>query len=194
MVSCALKPWLSQTASSLSFSDSPPHLTSIGQRHIKMAFISFIGDSRYFKWFKNQNASSNTRYDAIQSRCKPTRARQSWNQILPFLGLNLLLSLLYSSIFCYTVWNMLLNRHEIGLIYCKLIVNLFPYRPVDCRLSVRFQSDPILAPARSVVSYESRYVDQSTPSPFNQAPSLEVDNAWHQLIKCGYTGSVMQAG
>lgn len=78
---------------------------------------------------------------------------------------------------------MLLNRHEIGLIYCELTEN-------TCRLSVRFQSDSILAPARLVVSYELQHLEQSTPSPFNQAPSLEVDTAWHQLLKCGYTGSV----
>lgn len=188
MISCALNPEVSPNACSLSFSYSLPHLTNIGQRHFKMTFISFIGSS------KNQNAASSTKYDAIQSRCKPIEAPHSWYQILPILGLNLLLSLLYSGTFCYAVRNMLLNRHEIGLIYCELTQNLYPYRPVDCRLSVRFQSDFILAPARSVVSYESRYLDQSMPSPFNQAPSLEVDTAWHQLIKCGYSGSVMQAG
>lgn len=187
MVSCVLNPWASRATSSLSFSYSlpHPHLTDIGQRHLKMTLISFIGSYRYATLLKHQNAASNTNDDAIQSRCKPTQAPHSWNQILRIFGLNLLLSLFYSGTFCYFVRNMLLNRHEIGLIYCKLTENLCPCRPVDCRLSVRFQSDSILAPARSVVSYEKRYLDQSTPSAFNQAPSLEVDTAWHQLIKCG---------
>lgn len=36
------------------------------------------------------------------------------------------------------------------------------------------------------MSYENRVIDLATLTSFQKEPSLEVDHAWHQLLKCAY--------
>ncbi|KAK2039145.1 hypothetical protein LZ31DRAFT_477229 [Colletotrichum somersetense] len=73
-----------------------------------------------------------------------------------FLVMNAVLTLPYIGFFIYDIYNVLLG-HDAGLIF---------------------------SPARSAVSYENRVIDLSMYTDFQKRPGLDVDSAWHQLLKC----------
>lgn len=59
-------------------------------------------------------------HKANYASSKNTQCRQSETfKLIVVLGLNLVLSLMYSVLFSYGIHNMLSHRHETGLIYCE---------------------------------------------------------------------------
>ncbi|KAK1993870.1 hypothetical protein LX36DRAFT_728702 [Colletotrichum falcatum] len=75
---------------------------------------------------------------------------------LSFLAVNAFLTLAYVSFFIYSSGHVFLGHHETGLIF---------------------------SPARSAISYEKRIIDLSIYTDFQKRPGLDVDSAWHQLLK-----------
>ncbi|KAK0636388.1 hypothetical protein B0T17DRAFT_80527 [Bombardia bombarda] len=110
-----------------------------------------------------------TKYDALGKSPSDSAGeekeitRDGTSRPLLFIILNTALVAAYLGVFAYGVRDLIYGGFTSGLIY---------------------------TPARSIVSYETRVIDQSVRTPFQGGPSLEADAAWIELLR--YNNLVVQ--